>query len=642
PVVPELPSFSQIARRKRVNFKDHQYVYVEGNWTIDEARRVCAQLGGQLAQIESAEESQFLLSVLQDHVDTCWIDAGYNPALEKWTWSDGNPVPESRFLRSLASTEQEQQSGFNKTTQNWSGLNPSKRAGILCEWNSTIVKGLTYDPVAAAQDWTVLLGPSVNQMEMDPKGCQRNPGSQGYRITWAGGYKDLQTKGKYRDFDMECEFRFPEGPGNSGVRIRKRLEIELERGMFGAVWDETLRKHVDWGSIGTPPWIVRPSGWNKLRVRAEGSEVIVWINDVLINKYQQPKTDIEAAPIQFLSCTDHKTPIDFRNIKLQSSTENAPAPPEPDPLPKEDDEEGNGLIAEFFDDDQLKHLVAKKLDPNIDCQWSKPHPKVPVDHFSVRWTGYIKAPVAGAYRFTLLGDDGFRLWIDDALLINNWKVGFNHSSATVTLTGKPQKIRVEYFDFDKDHWISFWWQPIGFKIPSIVPNEVLFPNLKSAESKKNRNQLPDHGLMADYLSLDLKRNYGRTIQFRTESMWGHWSPIPKGPADGIAHYAGYLVVPKTGRYKLTAWADDQMRVYIDGKPVLEADIRQERGHSQSFVELTENTAHAIGIKFLDRVDWGAWWLRWTPPGTEEPVQIPLESLYPNKQSLPKKVKFPPR
>ncbi|MCA9020563.1 MAG: NPCBM/NEW2 domain-containing protein, partial [Planctomycetaceae bacterium] len=166
----EFPSPSSITRRKRINFKGHQYMFVEGNWTIDEARRVGAHLGGQLARIESEEENQFLLSLLRDHVDVCWIDAGYDPALRKWTWSDGKPVADSRFLKSLAASAAEQQSGFSRTIQNWSGLDRSKRGGILCEWNSTEAKGLTYDPAGDAPEWTVLLGSSVNQMEMDPKG----------------------------------------------------------------------------------------------------------------------------------------------------------------------------------------------------------------------------------------------------------------------------------------------------------------------------------------------------------------------------------------------------------------------------------------------------------------------------------------
>ncbi len=299
-------------------------------------------------------------------------------------------------------------------------------------------------------------------------------------------------------------------------------------------------------------------------------------------------------------------------------------------------ETANGLNVEFFRDRELKSPVARRIDPNIDWHWAyaRPHPDVPADHFSARWSGWIKAPQAGRYNLTLMGDDGFRLSLDGLPVIDAWKGG-SPKSATVELTGRPQAIEIEYCEFDRGAWLTFWWQPLGVDRPSIVPAEALFPDEESANAKAKKKRMPAHGLIADYFSGGFKKPLGRSLVHRTEAIWGDWSAEPGGPVDGAARYNGFLVPPKSGRYKLMAYADDRLRVWIDDKPVLEAKWEQERGQSNTFVDLQAETAHAITIEYEDHGNWGSYFLHWIPPETEHEVSIPCEALYPTKQSLPK-------
>ena len=53
-----------------------------------------------------------------------------------------------------------------------------------------------------------------------------------------------------------------------------------------------------------------------------------------------------------------------------------------------------GLVAEFFSDPELRNKVAERIDAQINWLWGwgSPHPGVP-ENFSVRWTGWLKAPV---------------------------------------------------------------------------------------------------------------------------------------------------------------------------------------------------------------------------------------------------------
>jgi len=64
-------------------------------------------------------------------------------------------------------------------------------------------------------------------------------------------------------------------------------------------------------------------------------------------------------------------------------------------------------------------LVRDESDINYDWGSSSPDPSVSADHFSARWTGYLNV-TPGTYRFTATSDDGIRVWVDNALIINQW------------------------------------------------------------------------------------------------------------------------------------------------------------------------------------------------------------------------------
>ncbi len=88
-------------------------------------------------------------------------------------------------------------------------------------------------------------------------------------------------------------------------------------------------------------------------------------------------------------------------------------------------EQRYGLKAEYFNDETLTNLAWSRVDPNLDLgSYQATGPSgtfLPTnDHWSARWTGYLEAPVSGAYTFKLTADDGARLWIAGQALVNRW------------------------------------------------------------------------------------------------------------------------------------------------------------------------------------------------------------------------------
>lgn len=69
------------------------------------------------------------------------------------------------------------------------------------------------------------------------------------------------------------------------------------------------------------------------------------------------------------------------------------------------------------------------------------------DDFSARWTGTFDFPAAATYAFTATSDDGIRVWVDDALVLDSWQVQTATTvSAAVPLSAGRHGVRVEYFD----------------------------------------------------------------------------------------------------------------------------------------------------------------------------------------------------
>jgi beta-glucosidase len=127
------------------------------------------------------------------------------------------------------------------------------------------------------------------------------------------------------------------------------------------------------------------------------------------------------------------------------------------------DRHERGLKAEFFSNISLSGIpvIVKKVE-SINHNWdnSGPLPKLPVDSFSIRWSGAIKPPVTGNYAITVTGDDGYRLFINGKPAVENWDV---HAAESMTYNirmekGKNYPVVLEYFEATGVASIKLTWQ----------------------------------------------------------------------------------------------------------------------------------------------------------------------------------------
>jgi hypothetical protein len=97
-------------------------------------------------------------------------------------------------------------------------------------------------------------------------------------------------------------------------------------------------------------------------------------------------------------------------------------------------------------------LVRNDRDPQggpgirFDWGYDAPAAGLPADEFSVRWTRVLFFS-EGTYRFYALVDDGLRLYVDGALVIDEWRDGGQREvTGDRNLSGGTHSLRVEYYE----------------------------------------------------------------------------------------------------------------------------------------------------------------------------------------------------
>ena len=111
-----------------------------------------------------------------------------------------------------------------------------------------------------------------------------------------------------------------------------------------------------------------------------------------------------------------------------------------------------GLKAEYFNNANLEgEPYYSRIDPIDNSNWIYgtriPNLRGKSD-YSIRWSGILQVPETGEYNFIVKADDGYRLYINDKVVIENWREheSITEKSNVIHLEGnKSYKIKVEYF-----------------------------------------------------------------------------------------------------------------------------------------------------------------------------------------------------
>jgi len=126
------------------------------------------------------------------------------------------------------------------------------------------------------------------------------------------------------------------------------------------------------------------------------------------------------------------------------------------------DLKNSGLTAEYFASLTPGESLRKtRLVNNINESYTfmSPDSSIYSDHYSIRYAGYLKPDKTGNYEIALEGNDGFRLYLNNQLLINQWaKVSYKRATTKIYLEkGKSYSLKVEFYESKGNGRIKFLW-----------------------------------------------------------------------------------------------------------------------------------------------------------------------------------------
>jgi beta-glucosidase len=117
-----------------------------------------------------------------------------------------------------------------------------------------------------------------------------------------------------------------------------------------------------------------------------------------------------------------------------------------------------GLKVEHYAGANLEGAPSlSRTDPNARFDWQGEERTS-----SMRWTGYLKAAESGAYRFRFLSEGGYRVWVGDKLVVDEWGVSDAPSilsGKTTLAAGKTYPIKVEAFQRGPRGTQKLLWSP---------------------------------------------------------------------------------------------------------------------------------------------------------------------------------------
>jgi PKD repeat protein/uncharacterized protein YraI len=229
------------------------------------------------------------------------------------------------------------------------------------------------------------------------------------------------------------------------------------------------------------------------------------------------------------------TPHDTENVPVIQPPP-VPTPTAAPPVPI------TGWQGEYYDNRDLQgQPVLVRDDPRIDFDWGtgSPDTELPADNFSARWTISRDLP-AGTYRFSIWVDDGVRMWVDNQLIIDDWREGgARNVAADLNLARGTHSARVEYFE------------ATGAALIQLEAGYVdQYPNWK-AEYFDNPNVQEPATVVRD--EVDVNHN------------WGTGSPAPGVPDNNFsARWSRRISVPEEGNYLVRLDVAGGARLWLDG------------------------------------------------------------------------------
>ena len=354
-------------------------------------------------------------------------------------------------------------------------------------------------------------------------------------------------------------------------------------------------------------------------------------------------------------------------------------------IPDECQQVSGFLLGDYFSNPDLAGEPISRLDPGIlyDFGDAANRPDgIGSENFSVRWTGSITTGVAGDHELGFRHDDGVRLFVDGAPVIDRWGPSGGDLDTAILSFGanETHHLRIEYYQGGGGALLEFLWREPGASELVPVPAAVLAPGVDAdgdgvidvcgvadcdanfvpdvieiefggdcdgdgtldacqAAEDCNANGVPaacesltGEGLFAEYYASEgatgrFTRRVAAVVDPVVDFDWGEGSPYGL-PVDAFTvSWSGSIVTTDaSGLYEFAIQVDDGVRFWIDDQLLI--DVWEGNFSTQyAEVELEANRSYTIRLEMFELGGGATCRLSWQPPGQAGGI-VPAANLRP--------------
>jgi uncharacterized protein YraI len=309
----------------------------------------------------------------------------------------------------------------------------------------------------------------------------------------------------------------------------------------------------------------------------------VWVDDTLVIDSWNPGSERTVTGDRFLNAGDHNVKVEFFDAVLFATAKVSwqmvsSAPQTID-----------NWRGEYYNNKDLSGTPSLiRDDANINFDWNNGSPlggTINSDNFSVRWTRNLNLN-SGRYKFTVAVDDGARLWVNNALIIDKWKnQPLTTYTAEIDLPSGNIPVRLEYFDSTGGAHAHLSWSPVGVSISNWRGEYYNNPNLSGGPS-----------VIRDDATIDFN--------------WGEGNPMVGVDKDNFSvRWTRTLVLP-AGRHRFSTRADDGVRLWVNNQLLIDRWYPQTIQTADSEVELYGGPV-TIKLEYFERTGFAEAHLNWT-------------------------------
>ncbi|HCE45175.1 MAG TPA: glycoside hydrolase [Lentisphaeria bacterium] len=147
-----------------------------------------------------------------------------------------------------------------------------------------------------------------------------------------------------------------------------------------------------------------------------------------------------------------------------------------------------GVAVQYFNGCNFEKTASSTVEAEINQTWPGPPladlPKglEGVNNFSARYEGVLNIPEDGEYEIGTVADDGARLWLDNAQVVDDWRAHAMEYHGRKLFFKKGQKVslKLEYYQGGRDRGLRLVW-----KTPDVLAKEA-----KGVVNDKVETRLP--------------------------------------------------------------------------------------------------------------------------------------------------------